>query len=213
MMKADSFCSEPASDASAEEAFCGVESCVGASASVMLPNSPADSTASYTDLASEDAGAEGGGDTGAAVGWDRERGHNVWFSHGRGGKASALGGSEGDSGGGGGSGGREGEDGEELLGGGGVRVGPAEGGGGGHGGAGAGAGVSDEMVPSREGRCEGGKESAMGSAAGEGGGGRIGEAIKLGLVVAGARANEERRKRGMTCCSRLPTSPLGIVML
>ncbi|RLN21656.1 hypothetical protein C2845_PM07G17640 [Panicum miliaceum] len=180
MVTADSFCGEPAGDASAEEAFGGVggvESWVSARASVMLPNSLADSAAFCSDLASEDAGAGGGGGAGAGDGWGGERGGDVSPSRGRGGEASALGGS---GGGGGSSGGCGGEDGEESPGGSGVGVGPAEGGGGG--GGGAGAGFSGERDPSREGCCEGGEGGATGSTAG--GGGRIGEAIEWGLLVA-----------------------------
>ncbi|CAO2170883.1 unnamed protein product [Urochloa humidicola] len=79
MVTADSFCGEPIGDARAEEAFGGVggvESAVwvSARARVMLPDSLADSAASCSDLASEDdAGAEGGGGTGAGEGWGGER--------------------------------------------------------------------------------------------------------------------------------------------
>ena len=109
MVTTDSFYGEPAGDASAEEAFGSIKSCVSARASVVLPDSLADSAASCSDLAYEDAGTGGGGGTEAGVGWGRERGGDVWPSRGSGGEASVLGGSEG------GSGGCGGEDGEESL--------------------------------------------------------------------------------------------------
>lgn len=118
MVTADSFCGEPIGDAWVEEAFGGVggmESSVwvSARARVMLPDSLADSAASCSDLASEDAGAGGGGGAGAGEGCGGERGCDVWPAPGRGGEASALGGS---GGGGGGVGGCGGEDGEESPG-------------------------------------------------------------------------------------------------
>lgn len=114
MVTADSFCGDPVGDASAEEAFGGVggiESSVwvSASASVMLPDSLADSAASRSDLASEDAGAGGVAGTGAGEGWGGEGGGDVWPSRGKGGEASALGGGDG-------VGGCGGEDGEETPG-------------------------------------------------------------------------------------------------
>lgn len=97
MVTADSFCGDPVGDGSAEEAFRGVESSVWArtTASVMLPDSLTDSAASCSDLASEDAGAGVGGDTGADKGGGSGRGGDVWPCRGRGGEASALGGSGG----------------------------------------------------------------------------------------------------------------------
>lgn len=117
MVTADSFCGEPIGDAWAEEAFGGVggvESSVwvSARARVMLPDSLADSAASCSDLASDDAAAGGGSGAGAGEGLGGERGGDVSSGRGRGGEASALGG----SGGGGGVGGCGGEDGEESPG-------------------------------------------------------------------------------------------------